>query len=557
MTLCVFALVGCSSGHRVATGSSATFARGAVAADHAIASAAGAEMLTKGGNAVDAAVAASFTLSVVRPYSCGIGGGGFMVIHLADDPIRGKITTAINYRETSPVGPDFFERTGRSSTVGGAAVAVPGTVAGLIHALENYGTFDLEEVLAPAIRACREGFVVDDHYQSMADGLIARFKDEPALQDQFPFVWNHFLREGNVAVGDRITNLAQRDALELISRFGTDAFRENRMGSSIEKAVDDAGGDLRIDDLLGYRPSETEPLIAKMNGLSIVSMPPPSSGGVTIVETLLILDRLGFDVTDPIDTDDERHLLAESLKHAFADRSRWLADPVLVYLPIDRVLSDENISRMAQLIDAETHDANHYGTHGVLGDDAGTSHVSVVDQWGGAVACTETINLEFGSLVGVDAFGFVLNNEMDDFTTVRGKPNSFGLTQSDRNLPERGKRPLSSMSPTIVLDERGVLLIAGASGGPRIITGTLQAMLNALAGMSAEDAVGSPRFHHQWQPNRLYLEPEADAWIEGFRDRGHAIDFRKDVGNVQLIRRSPKGWQAASDPRKGGRPAGH
>jgi len=550
-------LAGCAGGHRLAGGSSATFAHGAVAADHPLASAAGAEMLAMGGNAVDAAVAASFTLSVVRPYSCGIGGGGFMVIHLPDDPAHGSVTTAINYRETSPVGPDYYESTGKSSTVGGAGVAIPGTVAGLTHALETYGTLDMPTVLGPALRACEDGFLVDDHYAKMAERLIERFERDPAMQNRFPLVWRHFLREGAVRVGDRITNAGQHEALTIIAAMGRDAFLEQLIGGEVERAVRDAGGMLTVHDMLSYEPVEMTPLVAEVSGLTFLCMPPPSSGGVTIVQTLEILRALGHDLREPIDTDAERHLLAEALKHAFADRSRWLADPAFVEVPVDRVLSQANIARIAGEIDGTTHDAGTYGTHDALPQDAGTSHVSVVDRWGGAVACTETINLEFGSLVGVDAFGFVLNNEMDDFTTVSGQPNAFGLTQSDRNLPEPGKRPLSSMSPTIVLDAQGVLAVGGASGGPKIITATLQAILNALSGMDVGEAVAAPRFHHQWKPDRVLIEQAGEAWAAGFRDRGHTAELGGDVGNVQLIRRSPEGWEAASDPRKGGRPAGH
>ncbi len=554
---CLVAMLGCSSGARLASVSDGVFGRGAVAADHPIASAAGAEMLAMGGNAVDAAVASSFTLSVVRPYSCGIGGGGFMVIHLPDDPTHGRVSAALNYRETSPVGPGFFESTGRSSTTGGAAVAVPGTIAGLTYALETYGTLDLPTVIAPAIRACEEGFVVDAHYHTTARRLTGRFDREPGLKSRFPLVWRRFLREGAVRMGDRITNPGQADALRAVSALGRDALLGPVLGDAIAGAVSDAGGVVSVGDLISYTPMEVEPLIAEIGGLTFVCMPPPSSGGVTMLQALGVLAELGIPPTEPIDTDRERHLLAESLKHAFADRSRWLADPAFVGLPVGRLLSDRNAGRIAASIGDTTRDADRYGTHDALPDDAGTSHVSAVDQWGGAVACTETINLGFGSLVGVDRFGFVLNNEMDDFTTVRGEANAFGLSQSDRNLPAIGKRPLSSMSPTIVLDEQGVLAVAGASGGPRIITGTLQALLRAISGMDAGDAVGAPRFHHQWRPDRVFLEPDADAWAPGFRDRGHTVEFRDDVGNVQLIKRSRAGWQAASDPRKGGRPAGH
>ncbi|MEM9373458.1 MAG: gamma-glutamyltransferase [Planctomycetota bacterium] len=554
----VLLIAGCAGDRaRTAAGFQDSFGRGAVAADHAIASEAGAEMLALGGNAVDAAVASSFTLSVVRPYSCGIGGGGFMVICLPDDPTHGAVRTALNYRETAPVGPDFFERTGKSSTVGGAAVAVPGTVVGLTAALRQYGTLDLPTVMGPAIRACERGFLVDDHYAGMAGRLIARFESDPELQGRFPLVWDRFLRRGAVRVGDRITNPEQAAALEAIASLGPDAFRRPVLGGAIERAVQDAGGVLTVEDLMSYQPEEVALLIEQVGGLTFLCMPPPSSGGVTMVQTLRVLERAGVDLSDAIDTEPERHLLAEALKHAFADRSRWLADPQFVDVPLRAVLSDQNIARIAGSIDERTHDPDHYGTYAPLPEDAGTSHLSAVDRWGGAVACTETINLEFGSLVGVDEFGFVLNNEMDDFTTVRGQPNAFGLTQSDRNLPEPGKRPLSSMSPTIVLDQTGVLAVCGASGGPRIITGTLQVLLNVLAGMDAGEAVAAPRFHHQWLPDRVFLEPAAGDWAEGFRNRGHTIDTREHVGNVQVIKRSAAGWDAASDPRKGGRPAGH
>lgn len=560
--LCCLVLLntsGCSPAPVRTAGSFAdTFPQAAVAADHPIASEAGARMLAAGGNAVDAAVAASFTLSVVRPYSCGIGGGGFMVIHLPNDPTHGPVTTAINYRETSPVGPDYFESTGMSSTVGGAAVAIPGTVPGLLYALEHYGTLPLEEVLRPAIRAADDGFEMDDHYATMAAGLIARFESDPAMKSHFPLVWNHFLRAGRVRVGDRIRNPAQARALKLIARHGREAFAPEHMGDALVTAANRLGGQLTPEMLLDYRPVEVRPMSVEVGGLTFLCMPPPSSGGTTIAQTMAILGALGADLGDPIDNNIERHRLVEALKHAFADRARWMADPAFEPVPTEAMLDPANIDRIASQIDDRTHDAAAYGTPDALPDDGGTSHVSVVDRWGGAVACTETINLEFGSLVGVDAFGFVLNNEMDDFTTRRGQPNAFGLTQSDRNLPAVGKRPLSSMSPTIVLDGRGVLAVAGASGGPRIITGTLQSLLNALSGMDAGDAVAAPRLHHQWMPDRVDLEPDAAAWGEDLRRRGHATGSRDAVGNVQLIKRAPYGgWQAASDPRKGGRPAGH
>lgn len=550
--LAIVFLHGCA-GARTAREHHGVFAHGAVAADHHLASRAGADMLARGGNAVDAAVAASFTLAVVRPYSCGLGGGGFMVIHLPDDPTHGPVTTAINYRETSPVGPDFFERTGLSSTIGGAAVGVPGTMAGLLHALDAYGTLDRATVLAPAIRAATHGFEVDAHYLNAATGLIERFERNPAWKDRFPLVWQTYLRHGRVQIGDRITNPALANALRACIDWETAGAD---VGEAIVRAVTADNGAMTIDHWNAYRPVEVEPLRITIAGLDLLCMPPPSSGGTTIIQTLAIMAALGMDPRDPIDTDDERHRFVEALRHAFADRARWLADPAFSPVPVDAMLAPANIARMASLVGERARPASDYGTHDALPDDAGTSHLSAVDRWGGAVACTETINLEFGSLLDVPGFGIILNNEMDDFTTVRGRANAFGLTQSDRNLPQIGKRPLSSMSPTIVLEAGQVRVVVGASGGPRIITGTAQVLLAAVSGSNAGDAVAAPRIHHQWMPDRVEVEAGA-GWGEGLAARGHTVLERPAGSNVQVIRREGRRWQAASDPRKGGRPAGH
>lgn len=537
------------------------YAKGAVAADHEAASMAGARMLAMGGNAVDAAVAASFTLSVVRPYSCGIGGGGFMVVHLPDDPTHGFVHTAINYREQAYVDPGYYERTGKSSTTGGAAVAIPGTVAGLLHALETYGTLDRASVLAPAIEAAREGFVVDAHYAHMSAGLVARFEGDPVMKRRFSLVWNHFLRDGQVRAGDRITNPMQALVLERIVREGAAGYYEGPVGEAIVRAVRDDGGEMGGEHLAGYTLDEREPLMGEVNARAFIAMPPPSSGGVTMLQTLMIMAAVSYDFDNPVMDAQRAHLMAESLKHAFADRARYLGDPDFVDVPVDDLLDLAILQERAQLISDEVHEPGFYGTPNLVPNDSGTSHVSVVDPFGGAVAMTETINLSFGSLVGVDAYGFVLNNEMDDFTTHRGQPNAFGLVQSDRNLPAPGKRPLSSMSPTIVLDADGrVFAVAGASGGPRIITATMQVLLNTMAGMDARAAVSAPRLHHQWQPDVLLAEPGLMPMLSRRAARGdwNSMRTHREIGNVQLIRRDPNGngWQAASDPRKGGVAAG-
>lgn len=564
--VCSLVLGGCAGleGLGVERPYAATFASAAVACDQPIASEAGAEMLRAGGNAVDAAVAASFTLSVVRPYSCGIGGGGFMVIHLEDDPRFGDLDVAINYRETCPagVGATYYEDLGEpdASTVGGTAVAVPGTVAGLLHALEKYGTLDRATVLAPAIRAARDGFEVDEHYAHAAASVARKFEAHPEWKQKYEFVWLRFLQEGEVKAGDRIVVPEQALVLTRIAANGVSGFNSGETGDAIVRAARAAGGSLTLADLQGYAPVEVEPISVEVGGLRFVGMPPPSSGGVTMFEALQIMDELGRGPRTRVDTPAEVHVLAEALKHAFADRAHFLADPAFAEVPTGMLLSRETARAAAARFDPHaTHPPEDYGVPVAVPEDAGTSHLCVIDARGNAVACTETINTEFGSLVSPEGCGFALNDEMDDFTTISGGANVFGLRQSDANLPAPGKRPLSSMSPTMVLDSRGVVAIAGASGGPRIITGTMQALMNALSGMDAGAAVAAPRVHHQWMPDRLDLEPGAMAEAgqrAALEALGHTLGERDAVGNVQLIKRVPGGWQAACDPRKGGRPAG-
>ncbi|MBC6952837.1 MAG: gamma-glutamyltransferase [Leptolyngbya sp. PLA2] len=552
----------------------AHYTHGAVAAAHPVASEAGAAMLRAGGNAVDAAVAASFALSVVRPQSCGVGGGGFMVIYLPNDPLRGRIVTAINYRETAPAAatPDMFQRASHehASTRTGLAIAVPGTVAGLLHALERYGTMERAAVLAPAIAAARDGFITDGAHAAAAREVAPNMSDEEKRRS--PLLWRTLLREGAIRPGDRIVNEPQARLLEAIAERGAAAFYD---APELPDAAAAAGGVITRDDMLGYAPVEVSPLVFEFAGRTFLAMPPPSSGGLAMAQSLLMLERVAGPMTGPRPPDtDFAHLLVESLKHAFADRAEWLGDPAFVDVPVQRLLSPEYLDARAATIDRErTRPSHAYGTREAKDDapaapppdDAGTSHLCAVDQWGGAVACTETINLSFGSRITVEAWGICLNNEMDDFTARPGEPNAFGLRQSARNAPAPGKRPLSSMSPTIVLDAEGrVEAVAGAAGGPRIITATAQCLLNALVrGLDAGHAVAAPRLHHQWLPDRLLYETsgaadsEHNALIGALAARGHDVERTGGIGVAQLIVRTSEGWHAACDPRHGGRPAGH
>lgn len=539
---------------------------GVVASDHPLASLAGREILEAGGNAVDAAVAASFALSVVRPYSCGIGGGGFMVIHLAGNGAEAPREIALDYRESTPaaVGPTTFEEAtadSLSSRFSGLAVGVPGTVAGLLTALETYGSLDRKAVLAPAIRIARDGFEADAHYAHVAADVAGWFAVDPKRKNDFFHLWKKFIREGSIREGDRITPAKQADALLLIAEHGRAGFYAGPVGEAIRNAVARSGGAITLDDLAHYRVYEEKPLVGSFRGNRLLTMPPPSSGGITMQQILGILDRRSEELDAcEAGTPDYLHLVTEASKHAFADRAEWLGDTRFVDVPVDNLLSSAYLDDRAAAISMKsTKKIDTYGTAPAPPEDGGTSHVSVIDADGNAVACTETINLYFGSRIAVPEYDFFLNNEMDDFLTVRGTVNAFGLEQSIRNMPEPGKRPLSSMSPTIVLRDGKVRVIAGASGGPRIISGTTQVLLNVLLfDMDAKEAVAAPRFHHQWKPNELKLEDglRSRAIFTEMFGRGHSPKKIESVGVVQLIREKDGGYQAASDPRKGGEPAG-
>jgi gamma-glutamyltranspeptidase/glutathione hydrolase len=555
----------CSRAPKPRTDHAATFTRWAVACDHALASRAGEQMLVAGGNAVDAAVAASFCLSVVRPFSCGIGGGGFMVISLPPSPDNpaGR-AVALDYRETCPaaVGPDYYENLpGSDSQLGVRAAAVPGTVAGLLYALENYGTLDRSTVLAPAIKAAREGYVADVSHVGAVETMTGVWRDHPELRPDLAEAWWRFARQGRIEAGDHIINEPQARALELIARYGAAAFYEGPIADAIMTVMDDNRGPMTMDDLAGYKVRERPALVGDVGPWHILTMPPPSSGGVATQQIFGLLDRLGGLNNDhDQDSPEWRHLLIESFKHAFADRARWLADDAFTPVPVAELTAPAYLDSLASRVDPNhTRSPENYGTARQLPRDAGTSHISVLDSNGMAVGCSETINLYWGSCVEVPGFGFLLNDEMDDFTTSSGA-NAFGLVQSDRNRPEPGKRPLSSMSPTIVLEEGRPIAIAGASGGPRIISGTLQVLLSALVfGDDAGQAVARPRLHHQWQPDEVRLETSwsDNATLKGLRERGHTlVSYENPVGVVQAIIVKDGQITAASDPRKGGRPAG-
>ena len=540
-----------------------TFARAAVAADHPAAAVAGAEVLRAGGNAVDAAVATSLALSVVRPYSCGLGGGGFLVYW---DATRSE-AHALDYRERAPAAArrEMFVGDPESSRRGGKAVAVPGTVAGLCLAHDRWGTLPRSAVFAPAVRLAETGVPLDDHDRARRATFIAEFERSPALKTRFAAFWRDYLFGGDLPSANERRPSPQAGILAKIAAEGPTAFYHGSAAADLAAAVRNAGGNMTAADLAAYEPQFVEPLRGRFDGYDLIAMPPPSSGGVAILETLNVLtayERRSGRVR--LNSAAGRHVLVEALKHAFADRAAYLGDPYDARrngtpLPTERLTSAAHAEELAAKIDpTRTFPPTYYGRI-TAAVDGGTSHLSVIDAAGNAVACTETINLEFGSLVVVPETGVVLNDEMDDFAAIPNEPNAFGLIQSEANAVGPGRVPLSSMSPTIALRDGRAVLAAGASGGPKIITATLQTLLNRLRrGMTPAAAIAAPRLHHQWVPDRVEVEPGLfdDARRE-LEPLGHAVVEWAGLGVVQAVAREPGGTlDAAADPRKGGGVAG-
>jgi gamma-glutamyltranspeptidase/glutathione hydrolase len=531
---------------------------GAVAAEHRLASEAGVEILRRGGNAVDAAVAALLASGVVNPSSSGLGGGGFMVVYLA----RNASFHAIDFRETAPGDAvrDMFVRDGRiddaASKSGGLAVAVPAEPRGFAYALARYGSMSFAQVAAPAIRLARDGFEVEAH---TADAL-ARFHVELAAD---PVLAAELLRPDGSPYrgGEQMRRPALQTTLERLSRDGIESFYAGPLANDIVAAVTEGGGILTKADLAGYRVVERQPLLARYRGLDVVGMPPPSSGGGVIATALAILEPYRLrDLGNGSST--YEHLLAETLKAVFADRARAYGDPDFTRVPLARLISPVRAATTrARFSAVRSLPAATYGAMGPLSPDAGTAHVSAIDSAGNAVACTSSINTAFGAKFGVH--GFPLNNTMDDFSLQPGTPNAYGLVGNEANSIAPRKRPLSSMSPTIVRDARGVRLVAGASGGPLIISATLQTVLDVVDfDLGVSEAVAAARIHHQWLPDVLVVEDRLSSTTRlSLERRGHTLRTAPALAAVQAVERVHGRGEtrvyAASDERKGGMAAAY
>jgi gamma-glutamyltranspeptidase / glutathione hydrolase len=465
-----------------------------------------AAILHQGGNAIDAAVAVGYALAVTHPCCGNLGGGGFMTIHLAD----GR-DTFINFRERAPLAATpamFLDGQGNpiadKSLEGYLAASVPGTVLGLETARQKYGTLSRTLLLAPAIRLADEGFVLtrgDVDVLVDANDAIRKQANVSAI----------FLKNGkSLQPGDR---LAQKDlarTLRAISKGGPKAFYRGAIADAVVAASTANGGVLTKADFAAYTVTESKPIICAYRGYTIVSAPPPSSGGVTLCEMLRVLEAyplktLGFHSSESI------HLMTEAMRYAYRDRNAFLGDPDFVSNPVDRLLSDRHIKDIrAQIRPHQAGVSRALGASAGPEENANTTHYSIVDRAGNAVSVTYTINDAFGAKVIASSTGFFLNDEMDDFTTKPGAPNYYELVQGSANAIAPGKRPLSSMTPTIVLKDDKAVLIVGAPGGSRIITTVLEVIVNVIDhGLTLQEAVDAPRFHHQWLPDTLASEPLA------------------------------------------------
>ncbi|HET8564255.1 MAG TPA: gamma-glutamyltransferase [Candidatus Binatia bacterium] len=520
---------------------------GIVVSDNELATKAGMDILNRGGTAVDAAVATAFALAVVDPAASGIGGGGFMVIYEAKD----RKAHALDFRETAPEAArsDLYVKGGKAvpslSLTGALAVAVPGEVAGLLQASKRFGSLPLPVLMAPAIRYAENGFPLDLPFRYAIERQLAAMKKFPDLGRVF------LLKDDVPPEGEMIRQAELGETLKAIASQGADVFYHGWIAQAIAETVRKEGGVLALDDLKNYKPVWREPLIGHYRKRLIITMPPPSSGGIALLQMLNVLEGHRLYQLPP-NSATYLHLVAEAMKHAFADRAQYLGDPDFVKAPVEMLTSRDYASWIRSRISpVKTYPAKYYGLGNLKAEQGGTTHFGVLDRFGNAVACTLSINTRFGSKVMVPKTGIILNNEMDDFSIHPGG-NVYGLVGNEANSLRPKKRPLSSMAPTIVLQGERPELIVGGAGGPRIISATLQTIINFLDfQMPVQQAVESPRVHHQWIPEELNVEAKLPAETKkSLERRGHAIKERNVLGIVQAISHKSSKMSGAADPRK-------
>ncbi|MCP4273171.1 MAG: gamma-glutamyltransferase, partial [Gammaproteobacteria bacterium] len=529
----------------------------------------GVDILKQGGNAIDAAVAVGFALAVTYPQAGNLGGGGFMMIYLADQ----KKTVALDYREMAPAKAHqdmFLDENGnvdnKKARFSHLSSGVPGTVAGMIHALEKYGTMSLKEVIAPALNLADKGLLVSAHFNKSLKSASRRLSAVESTRKVFYPNDSSFSKNNPPEVGEIFK---QKDLAWTLKQISTDGMKAFYLGDIARKIVDDSqnnGGIISMQDMASYKAMERLPVTGTYRGYQVISMPPPSSGGVHLIQMLNILEgwelsKYGFHTAKSI------NLIVESMKRAYSDRSIHLGDPDYFDVPIKTLTSKHYARELHQQISTRNYVPSSEINPGKLPvyESDQTTHYSVVDKFGNAVSNTYTINATFGNGRVAAGTGILMNNEMDDFSSKPGAPNMFGLIGGVANAIEAGKRPLSSMTPTIVLKNDNVFMVTGSPGGSRIITAVLQAILNVIDyDMNIAEATAAARFHHQWYPDSLLMEKgiELDV-LNQLRSIGYSViapelqgnsytPTGRKIGMVQsIVKRNNKLFGVADDRRQG------
>ncbi len=528
---------------------------GMVASSEPLASQAGVEILQAGGNAVDAAVAVGFALAVTLPQAGNLGGGGFMLIRMASGD-----TIVVDYREQAPAAATrgmYQDAQGNllpgASTTGARAVGVPGAVMGLALAEEKYGRLGLARVMAPAIRLARNGYPV-------SYSLALHFRSERALLEKFDGSRHIFLHDGNLyepGAVFRQPDLAR--TLAVIAKRGPQAFYSGAAAKALVATMRKYDGLITREDLERYQAKLRPPLVGHFRGFDILSAPPPSAGGTMLIEMLNVLEPLDLGTANSYES---IHLLAETMRRAYADRASYMGDADFASVPVAGLTSPRYAGQLREEILRARPEAPVRPGEPQAFESGATTHFSVVDAEGDAVANTYTLNGWFGSGVTVEGAGFLLNNEMDDFTVKPGSPNLFGLVQGEANAIAPHKRPLSSMTPTLVTRDGKVRLVLGSPGGSTITNTVLQVLLNVLVyKMDVLQAVTSPRFHDQWTPDLLTFERVgfSSDTLEKLQQAGYPVSFRDSIGDCEAIEIAPEsGWRfGASDPRADGKAVGY
>ncbi|PMG46529.1 gamma-glutamyltransferase [Shewanella sp. 10N.286.52.B9] len=526
---------------------------GMVASQESLATRIGVDILKQGGNAVDAAVAVGFALAVTLPRAGNIGGGGFMLVHLEKE----DKTIAIDYRETAPAKAHkdiFLNEQGdvvkKLSREHGLAVGVPGTVMGFELALNKYGTMSMSEVVKPAIELAQKGILINSDLADSLDGLKRRISQWPSSAKIF-----YKSNGDSFAVNDTLVQKDLAHSLSLIAKHGSKGFYQGETAEKIEAAIQAAGGIMSMNDLKNYQVIERTPVTGEYRGYKVVSMPPPSSGGIHIIEMLNVLEHYPIEELGH-NTAQTLHLMTETMKHAYADRSEYLGDPDFHNVPTDKLTSQKYADSIAKQIAYNKATPSAEIKPGDLSvyESNQTTHYSVVDKWGNAVSNTYTLNFSYGSGLVAAGTGILLNNEMDDFSAKPGIPNAYGLIGGEANAIDAHKRPLSSMSPTIVMKDGKPFLVTGSPGGSRIITTTLQVIMNVIDHkLNIAEATAAARIHHQWLPDYIGVETSLNNdTVTLLEAKGHQVKTSSAMGSTQSIVITDKGLFGASDPRRAG-----